>query len=55
MEKTVHVLIGGEVLCGFSDERPGDWPEGNVWVGIKDLALATCPSCQKRGEAYLEN
>lgn len=55
MEETVHILIGGDVLCGFSDERPGDWPEGNIWAGIEDLAKVNCPTCKEVGGRYLRS
>ncbi len=43
MAKRVHILKGGRALCGMPG-LPGEWPPGNVWVGLDDPA-ADCEAC----------
>lgn len=47
---TVHLLKHGRSLCGMPG-LPKDWPEGHVWVSVKDEELAsevTCGKCVSR-------
>lgn len=30
--RTVHVLLHGLPLCGFTKDVPRDWPDGHVWI-----------------------
>lgn len=50
----IHALFVGRALCGFSNEVPGKWPEGHVWVGVRpgeavditeDMRRDFCPAC----------
>lgn len=47
----VHVLLEGAPLCGLLWGVPRDWPEGNRWVALNELADATCPICKERAAA----
>jgi hypothetical protein len=46
----VHVLHHGLSLCSMSKQHgvPGEWPEGNVWVGVEEKDQATCKACLGR-------
>lgn len=44
MEETVHVLLRGWPLCGFSMDVPGKWPHGHSWVRAGEPE-ATCAEC----------
>lgn len=57
----VHILSGGQPLCGFAGYRwldngppplfvaitPDEWPIGHSWVGRESFELSTCPACRK--------
>lgn len=49
---TVHVLHHGKPLCGFSAAVPGDWPEGDKWVGLDETNDATCVDCLRKFIGY---
>lgn len=42
----VHILHQGYALCGIISP-PSGWPAGHSWVGIDNLANATCEGCLK--------
>ena len=46
-EPIVHALLYGLPLCGFSSRTPGNWPEGHMWVGVKDVERISCPRCKE--------
>lgn len=55
MKDVCHVLHHGRVLCGFTTDEPGKWPEGQHWVSLEDALTTakddvTCPECQKAVE-----
>lgn len=47
-DDTIHVLVEGLPLCGFSRAVPRDWPAGHQWVRLTERASATCPGCLGR-------
>ncbi len=48
--QTVHALLYGQPLCGFSDTVPANWPEGHVWTYVADIKNITCASCKARAQ-----
>ena len=50
-EPTVHCLLYGRPLCGFSNTVPAEWAPGNVWAGLEDADKVTCRTCKERAEA----
>lgn len=42
----LHIIHEGEVLCGFSLNRPGQWPKNHFFT-TEDLRFkgANCPQC----------
>jgi len=38
MQTIVHILFNALPLCGFTTERPGNWPAGQRWVSHDDRA-----------------
>lgn len=51
---TVHILVGGLPLCGFSTKVPSEWSPNNVWahtfdelVGLKDPQVP-CDECGRQ-------
>jgi hypothetical protein len=49
-DRTVHGLLHGYPLCGFSSKVPRDWPPGHVWVIFMDIDDITCGPCKKKAE-----
>jgi mannose-6-phosphate isomerase-like protein (cupin superfamily) len=47
---TVHSLFHGQPLCGFTNNPPGSWPDGQRWEDIEDRENITCPGCKERAE-----
>lgn len=47
---TTHILWGGHVLCGDLRLRnvPGDWPEGQRWISLKDVVDGHVTDFQER-------
>lgn len=48
---SVHVLLRGQPLCGFSEKLPMDWPAGHRWVRSLDelprfWAPLACAGCR---------
>lgn len=55
MTKTIHILQNGKTLCEFMPRTATkNFPKGHDWVGIKEVAHATCSTCLKRMEAQDE-
>lgn len=46
---TIHVVVRGKALCGFTRYMPAEWPEGHIWVAVELSELASCQRCQKLG------
>ncbi len=46
-EPLVHILRFGFALCHFSPDLPRNWPNGQRWVEINDLSIATCATCKR--------
>jgi len=63
MPPTVHVLWGGDVLCEDPRLRrlkvPGNWPEGQRWISLKDVAggvqapVDRCEKCWAKAPAIV--
>ena len=55
LDITVHVLLAGLPLCGFSDALPRDWPGGHAWVhgGEDEIEMVTCALCRRLAEQRL--
>jgi hypothetical protein len=45
--KTVHVLRHGLALCPHVEGVPGEWPEGQLWVGFNDPQASVLVSCKE--------
>ena len=44
---TVHILLAGRPLCGFSSELPKDWPNDHRFVSHGEYeGDATCSECK---------
>jgi len=43
----VHAVIHGSPLCGFSNDFPKNWPEGNIWTDENDIKNINCPTCKE--------
>jgi hypothetical protein len=50
MNLVVHILLHGFPLCQFTAAVPREWPRDHKWVGVDDVADATCPGCLKAVE-----
>jgi hypothetical protein len=44
---TVHALLMGLPLCGFSRKVPADWPEDHKWVYTQEHRDVTCEVCKR--------
>lgn len=44
----VHIRYQGRTLCGFNDNRLGDWPEGHNLTSLRNRLNASCEECRKR-------
>ncbi len=47
---TVHALLEGRPLCGFSNEIPALWPSGHIWTEPSDLKGITCKDCKHEAQ-----
>lgn len=43
--RTIHILLHGRSLCGFTNLPPIHWPNGDVWVSVEDSNNANCSGC----------
>ena len=53
-QETVHGLLYGNVLCGFDQRTPNQWPPGHVWVAYFNLDEMTCQACKKEAEKIIK-
>lgn len=45
---TVHILLAGRPLCGFSSMVPKDWPDGHFFISYGEYeGDATCAECKQ--------
>lgn len=47
---TIHALLSGLAICGFSKKVPRDWPKHNYWVSAVAKEMhhrVTCGECKK--------
>lgn len=40
----MHVMHQGQCLCGL-DGKPEEWPDGNVFVALRQVGLSNCIGC----------
>lgn len=48
--QTVHGLLNGHPLCGFSVDDPADWPVEHGSTSADDVRNITCPTCKQKAE-----
>lgn len=48
--QTVHALLHGQPLCGFSTDVPASWPHSHVWTDVSDLKNINCSGCKQKAE-----
>lgn len=48
---TVHVLFGGQALCG-KEGPPNLWPPTHRWIGLDQFQLATCFECLSKADKH---
>ena len=41
----IHILDGGQPLCGFTNMSPMSWPAGHKWTDRQGASDATCDGC----------
>jgi hypothetical protein len=44
---TIHILVSGIPLCGFTMELPTKWPIGHFYVREYEAEDATCQKCRE--------
>lgn len=52
VEEILHILHRGSPLCGFSRERPVDWPKGHVWLSVEAQNERDASNCIECIEAW---
>lgn len=49
---TIHALLHGSPLCGFSRDMPFFWPERHFFTQIEDIGNISCPCCNSIATLY---